>query len=47
MTWNDQIEELVKKASRKLYFLVQLKRAQISLKDLMAYSSIVHVSDLH
>ena len=38
LTWNDHIEEPKKKASRKLYFLVQLKRAQIPFKDLAAYS---------
>ena len=27
-SWNDHIENLVKSASRKLYFLVQLKRAR-------------------
>ena len=37
LTWNDHIEDLVKKAFRKLYFLVQLKRAQIPRKDLVAY----------
>ena len=37
LTWNDHIEDLVKKAFRKLYFLVQLKRAQIPPKDLVAY----------
>ena len=37
LTWNVHIEELVKKSSRKLYFLVQLKRAQITPKDLVAY----------
>ena len=36
LTYNDHIEELVKKASRKLYFLVQLKSAQIPLNDLVA-----------
>ena len=35
LTWNDHLEELVKKASCKLYFLVQLKCAQIPLKDLV------------
>ena len=28
LSWNDHIENLVKSASRKLYFLVQLKRAR-------------------
>lgn len=37
LTWNDHIEDLLKKAFRKLYFLVQLKRAQIPPKDLIAY----------
>ena len=37
LTWNDHIEDLVKKAFRKLYFLVQLRRAQIPPKDLIAY----------
>ena len=37
LTWNDHIEELVKKSSRKLYFLVQLKRTQITPKDFVAY----------
>ena len=36
-SWNDHIEELVKKASRKLYFLVQLKRAQVPSDDLVYY----------
>ena len=37
LTWNDHIEELVKKASRKHYFLVQLKRAQVPSDDLVEY----------
>ena len=37
LTWNNNIEDLVKKAFRKLYFLVQLKPAQITPKDLVAY----------
>ena len=37
LTWNDHIEELVKKASRKRYFLLQLKRAQVPSDDLVAY----------
>ena len=31
------IEELVKKASKKLYFLIQLNRAQVSTSDLVTY----------
>ena len=37
LTWNDHIEELVKKVSGKHYFLVQLKRAQVLSEDLVAY----------
>ena len=37
LTWNNHIEDLVKKAFHKLYFLVQLKRAQIPPKHLVAY----------
>lgn len=37
LTWNDHVEELVKKSSRKLYFLVQLKRAQVKSEDLVLY----------
>jgi len=38
LTWNDHIEELVKKASKKLYFLIQLKRAHVPTSDLVTYS---------
>ena len=37
LTWNDHIEELVKKASKKLYFLIQLKRAHVPTSDLVTY----------
>lgn len=37
LTWNDHIEEIVKKASRKLYFIVQLKRAKIPASDIVTY----------
>ena len=37
ITWNDHIQELAKKASRKHYFLFQLKRAQVPSDDLVAY----------
>ena len=37
LSWNDHIENLVKKASQKLYFLVQLKRANVSSAYLVAY----------
>ena len=34
---SDHIEELVKKASKKLYFLIQLKRAHVPTSDLVTY----------
>ena len=37
LTWNYRIEELVKKASKKLYFLIQLKRAHVPTSDLVTY----------
>ena len=37
LTWNDHIKELLKKASRKRYFLVQLKRTRAPSDDLVAY----------
>ena len=37
LTWNDHREELVKKASKKLYFLIQLKRAHVPTSDLVTF----------
>ena len=37
LTWNDHVEELVKKTCWKLYFLAQLKRALVSHEYLVAY----------
>ena len=37
LSWNDHIANLVAKASRKLYFLAQLKRAKVSTADMVAY----------
>ena len=34
MTWNIHINEIVKKASKRLYFLIQLKRANVARTDL-------------
>ena len=34
LSWNDHINEVIKKASKRLYFLVQLKRAKVPRKDL-------------
>ena len=37
LTWNDPIEEIVKKTSRKQYFLVQFKRAKVPASEIVAY----------
>ena len=33
LTWNAHVNEVVKKASKKLYFLVQLKQARLPPSD--------------
>ena len=35
LTWNTHITEVIKKASKRLYFLIQLKRANVSESDLV------------
>lgn len=37
LSWNAHVNEVVKKSSKKLYFLVQLKRAQLLLSDLVLF----------
>ena len=37
LSWNQHISNVVKKASKRLYFLVQLKRARVSSKDLVLF----------
>ena len=37
LTWSDHIDSLIKKADRKIYLLVQLKRARVPAEDLVAY----------
>ena len=42
LTWNIHINEIVKKASKRLYFLVQLKRAKVTRTDVgLFYSSCI------
>ena len=42
LTWNIHINEILKKASKRLYFLVQLKRAKVTRTDLgLFYSSCI------
>ena len=37
LTWNAHIGKVIKKASRKLYFIVQLKRAKLPSEDLVQF----------
>ena len=37
LTWNAHITEVTKKAAKRLYFLVQLKRARVPQKDLCLF----------
>ena len=35
LTWNIHINEILKKASKRLYFLLQLKRAKVTRTELL------------
>ena len=37
MAWNSHILQVIKKANKRLYFLVQLKRARVPLQDLVLF----------
>ena len=37
LTWNAHVNEIIKKASKKLYLLVQLKRARVPPSDLVLF----------
>lgn len=37
LTWNNHVDSLIKKAARKIYLLVQLKRVRVPVEDLVAY----------
>ena len=37
LTWNDHVTEITKKASKRLYFLTQLKSAGVSKQDLALF----------
>ena len=37
LSWNELVNETVKKASKRLYFLVQLKRAKLPCRDLVLF----------
>ena len=41
LTWHAHIKEVVKKASKRLYYLVQLKRARLPVKDLVLFYTLL------
>ena len=41
LTWNLHIDEVVKKVSKRIYYLIQLKRANIPLKDVTRIRSVI------
>ena len=44
LTWNMHVNEILNKASKRLYFLVQLKRAKVTRTDLgLFYSSCIRL----
>ena len=37
LTWNDHIIEVIRKASKRMYFLIQLRRARVPSHDLVLF----------
>ena len=37
LKWNQHVDATVKKAAKRLYFLMQLKRAHVPAKDLVCF----------
>ena len=37
LTWNKQVEDVLKKSNKRMYFLVQLKRANVPPQDLVLF----------
>ena len=37
LTWNEHISDVIKKASKRLYFLVQLKRSRVPRHDMSTF----------
>ena len=40
LTWNEHISEVIKKASKRLYFLVLLKRSRVPRHDMSTFYSV-------
>ena len=39
LTWNEHVSDVIKKASKRLYFLVQLKRSRVPRQDMSTFYS--------
>ena len=37
LTWNEYISDVIKKVSKRLYFLVQLKRSRVPRQDMSTF----------
>ena len=37
MTWNEHVDNVIKKVNKRIYFLIQLKRAKVPPKDLSLF----------
>ena len=37
LTWNMHIDQIIKKASKRMYFLIQLKRANVARHELILF----------
>ena len=43
--WNDHVYEVIKKVNKRLYFLSQLKQAQVNLKNLQSLRHMYKIGD--
>ena len=43
LRWNNHIDAVTTKASKRLWFLKKLKRAGVSQSDLIYYLSLIHI----
>ena len=46
LTWNEHISDVIKKASKRLYFLVQLKRSRVLRYDMSTFYTVYRRSVL-
>ena len=37
LKWNEHVDYVIKKVNKRIYFLIQLKRAKVPLKDLSLF----------